>query len=205
VALNLKADIKNHLFLCKICKIRGLKMNPWHDVEIGKNSPDIINVLIEIPKFSKTKFEIDKKTGLLIVDRVLYSSVHYPANYGFIPRTYCDDKDPLDVLVLGQAEVYPLSIMRVRPIGVLRMIDQGEGDDKIIAVHEDDPEMSAIHSIDDLSPHTLKEIRNFFETYKILEKKSTSIEGVGGREEALKIIAESIKLYEDQKENLRNS
>lgn len=170
-------------------------MNPWHDIETGEAAPQIVNALIEIPRFSKTKFEIDKKSGLLKVDRVLYSSVHYPANYGFIPRTFCDDKDPLDILVLGQAEVYPLSIMRARPVGYMRMVDQNEGDDKIIAVHADDPEMTQIHSINDLAPHTLKEIHNFFEIYKGLENKTVSVEGFFGVQEAYKVIADAQALY----------
>ncbi|MNJ96728.1 Inorganic pyrophosphatase [compost metagenome] len=170
-------------------------MNPWHDVVIGKEVPEILNSIIEIPRFSKTKFEMDKQTGLLKVDRVLYSSVHYPANYGFIPQTYCGDHDPLDILVLGQADVYPLSIMRARPIGYMRMVDQGESDDKIIAVHADDPEMSQIQSINDIAPHTLKEIRNFFEIYKGLENKKVSVEGFFDIQEAYKVISEAQALY----------
>ncbi|MFS4457929.1 inorganic diphosphatase [Bdellovibrio sp. HCB2-146] len=178
-------------------------MHPWHEVDIGEKSPQIVNAIIEIPKFSKTKFEIDKKSGLLKVDRVLYSSVHYPANYGFIPQTYCDDKDPLDILVLGQAEVHPISIMRARPIGYMRMVDQGEGDDKVIAVHEDDPEMAHIHSIQDVAPHMLKEIRNFFEVYKELEGKNVEVQGFFDKKEALQVIQESITLYSKHKAELR--
>src|SRR5437868_10547606 len=110
-------------------------MNPWHDVDLGEEAPEIFRCIIEIPIGSKVKYELDKATGLLRVDRVLFSSVRYPANYGFIPRTYCDDNDPLDVLVLGQVEVAPLTLMRAKPIGVMKMRDQGEGDDKIVAVH----------------------------------------------------------------------
>lgn len=173
-------------------------MNPWHDVEIGEGVPEILNSIIEIPRFSKTKFELDKKTGLLKVDRVLYSSVHYPANYGFIPQTYCDDHDPLDILVLGQADVYPLSIMRARPIGYMRMVDQGEADDKIIAVHADDPEMAQIHSINEIAPHTLKEIRNFFEIYKDLENKKVSVEGFFDIQDAYKVIKDAQVLYKKE-------
>lgn len=178
-------------------------MNPWHDVEIGNNAPEVINAIIEIPRFSKTKFELDKKTGLLKVDRVLYSSVHYPANYGFIPQSYSDDKDPLDILVLGQADVYPLSIMKARPIGYMRMIDQGDIDDKIISVHADDPEMAEIHSIKDLAPHTLKEIQNFFEIYKGLENKKVSVEGFKDRDEALGIVKKAVSDYQEHRETLR--
>src|SRR5689334_12601427 len=117
-------------------------MHPWHDVELGFQTPGMVNAVIEIPKGSKLKYELDKKSGLIKVDRVLFSSVHYPANYGFVPQTYCDDHDPLDVLVLGQEPVVPLTVMRAKIIGVMRMQDQGEADDKLIAVHADDPEYS---------------------------------------------------------------
>lgn len=178
-------------------------MNPWHDIEIGEKSPEILNALIEIPRFSKTKFELDKKTGLLKVDRVLYSSVHYPANYGFIPQSYCGDHDPLDILVLGQADVYPLSIMRARPIGYMRMVDQGEADDKVIAVHADDPEMAYIKSIHDLAPHTLKEIQNFFEIYKNLENKTVEVKGFYDKNEAYQVILEAQALYQSLKAELK--
>ncbi|HEX7673559.1 MAG TPA: inorganic diphosphatase [Bdellovibrio sp.] len=178
-------------------------MNPWHDVEVGEKAPEVINAIIEIPRFSKTKFELDKKTGLLKVDRVLYSSVHYPANYGFIPQSYSDDKDPLDILVLGQAEVYPLSIMKARPIGFMRMIDQGDIDDKIIAVHADDPEMAEIQSINDLASHTLKEIQNFFEIYKGLENKKVSVEGFKDKPDALVILKKALSDYQERRETLR--
>ncbi|QDK37765.1 inorganic diphosphatase [Bdellovibrio sp. NC01] len=171
-------------------------MNAWHDIELGKNAPEVVNAIIEIPRFSKTKFELDKESGLLKVDRVLYSSVHYPANYGFIPRTYSDDKDPLDILVFGQADVYPLSIMQARPIGYMRMFDQDEIDDKIISVHADDPEMAEVHSISDLAPHTLKEIQNFFEIYKGLENKKVSVEGFKDKPEAIKIIRQAMGDYQ---------
>lgn len=184
-------------------------MNPWHDIEAGEDAPEIVNAIIEIPRFSKTKFELDKKSGLLKVDRVLYSSVHYPANYGFIPQSYSDDKDPLDILVLGQADVYPLSIMRARPVGFMRMIDQGDLDDKIIAVHADDPEMLEINSIKDLPSHTLKEIQNFFEIYKGLENKKVSVEGFRDKSEALVVIqkafADYLDLREDLKKDITNS
>ena len=178
-------------------------MNPWHDVEVGEKAPEVINAIIEIPRFSKTKFELDKKTGLLKVDRVLYSSVHYPANYGFIPQSYSDDKDPLDILVLGQAEVCPLSIMKARPIGFMRMIDQGDIDDKIIAVHADDPEMAEIQSINDLASHTLKEIQNFFEIYKGLENKKVSVEGFKDKPDALVILKKALSDYQERRETLR--
>jgi inorganic pyrophosphatase len=174
--------------------IRG--MHPWHDVDIGNQAPELICVVIEVPKGSKTKYELDKKSGLIKVDRVLFSSVHYPANYGFIPRTYCDDKDPLDVLVLGQETVVPLAIMRAKPIGVMKMVDQGEADDKVIAVHADDPEYAHYNSLADLPPHRITEVRRFFEDYKVLEKKTVLIEDFKDREETHRVILEAIELYQ---------
>jgi len=169
-------------------------MNPWHDVELEFTS-ESLNCLIEIPAGSKIKYEIDKKTGLLKVDRILYSSVHYPCNYGLFPQTFCDDGDPLDVLVIGQLPVVPLSIMKVRPIGVIRMIDQGKGDDKVISVHVDDPEYNHIKSIKELAPHKVNEIRRFFESYKELEKKSVEIRSIDDEKAAVEVIKEAIELY----------
>jgi len=177
-------------------------MNPWHDVSLGEKVPDLFPAIIEVPKGSKVKYELDKSTGLIRVDRILYSSVQYPANYGFIPRTYCDDNDPLDILVLGQEPVHPLSIVIVRPIGVMEMIDQGETDDKIIAVHAHDPEYSHYDAIEDLPPHRMVEIKRFFEDYKALEKKLVVVEKFLGRKEAIMIIQEAIEKY--QKEFIEN-
>lgn len=142
---------------------KGHASHPWHDLEIGSDAPHLLNAVIEIPRGSKVKYELDKKSGLLYVDRVLYSSVVYPHNYGFIPRTYCPDHDPLDVLVLMQEPVVPFSFLRCRPIGVMQMVDQGEQDDKIIAVHADDPEFKDFEDISQLPQHRLAEIRRFFE------------------------------------------
>ncbi|MBQ8661286.1 MAG: inorganic diphosphatase [Alphaproteobacteria bacterium] len=177
-------------------------LHPWHGVSAGKDAPEIITAVIEVPKGSQTKYELDKLSGLLKVDRILYSAVHYPANYGFIPQSYCEDNDPLDVLVLCQETVLPLSLMRVRPIGVMKMIDQGEADDKIIAVHVDDPEFDHYHSIDELPPHCLRILRRFFEDYKILENKEVKIERFLGPDAAKQIIREAFALYEANKERL---
>ncbi|WP_413576188.1 inorganic diphosphatase [Bdellovibrio sp. HCB290] len=173
-------------------------MNPWHDVNLGLDEANELNCLIEIPAQSKIKYEIDKESGLLKVDRILHSSVHYPCNYGLFPQTFCDDGDPLDVLVIGQAPVVPLSIMRVRPVGVLRMIDQGKGDDKVISVHVDDPEYNHIKKLKELAPHKMAEIRQFFESYKVLEKKSVEIRSIDDEHAAIEVIAEAIKFYKQK-------
>ncbi|MCB1172449.1 MAG: inorganic diphosphatase [Leptospiraceae bacterium] len=152
---------------------------------------------IEIPRGSKYKYELHKPSGHVMVDRVLHSSVHYPANYGFIPRTYCDDKDPLDVLVLGQEPVYPGVLIYARPIGVMTMIDDEERDDKIIAVHSHDPEYNHLDDIKELPPHRVKELERFFMDYKALEHKGrkVEVEQFSGRYKAVRIIVESINLY----------
>ena len=173
-------------------------MHPWHEVEFGENAPEILNAIIEIPKGSKAKYELDKKSGLIKMDRILFSSVQYPANYGFIPRTYCEDHDPLDILVLGQEPSVPLCIMRAKPIGVMKMLDQGEADDKIIAVHADDPEYGHIDSLEALSPHRIKEIQRFFEDYKILENKVVKVEKFFDRMEAFRVIDAAIRLYQSE-------
>lgn len=180
-------------------------MHPWHDVELGDSAPSVIPAVIEVPKGSKTKYELDKKSGLIRVDRVLFSSVHYPANYGFIPKTYCEDHDPLDILVLGQDKVVPLAILRAKPIGVMRMLDQGEADDKIIAVHADDPEYAHYDSITQLPPHRMMEVRRFFEDYKVLEHKTVVVERFQDRPDAFRVIEQAIALYQQQERSLRTT
>ncbi len=173
-------------------------MNIWHDMDPAAISPTDFNAVIEIPKGSKCKYELDKYTGLLKLDRILYTSTHYPANYGFIPRTYADDEDPLDVLVLCSEPIYPLTLIRVYPIGVMRMIDSGKMDDKIIAIPFSDPTYLGITSIDELPSHIFDEIMHFFSVYKQLENKQTAVKTLGGREEAERIIREAIDSYNEK-------
>ena len=176
--------------------------NIWHYISEDRIFPTDFISVIEISKGSKKKYELDKETGLIILDRVLYTSTHYPMNYGFIPRTLGDDGDPLDVLVMCSEPLEPMTLVRCYPIGVMKMIDGGEADDKIIAVHQDDPEYAHYNHIDQLPPHTLKMLRQFFEDYKILEHKEVKIETFLGPVEAKNIILTALKLYQDEKEHL---
>ena len=169
--------------------------NPWHKVSPGKKVPETVNGIIEIPKNTRAKYELDKESGLLIMDRVLYSSMYYPANYGFIPQTYCDDHDPLDILVLSQITVVPMCIVSAKVIGVMRMLDNGELDDKIIAVAENDMSVNHIEDIKDLPNHFLSELRNFFEDYKKLENKTVQVEEFQDRNTAMEIIRQSLEDY----------
>ena len=169
--------------------------NIWHDVPYGEDAPEIVNAIIEIPEKSRAKYEICKDTGLLKLDRVLYSAMYYPANYGFIPQTLGEDNDPLDIMVISQIAVQPLTLMRARVIGVVRMIDQGEGDDKLIAVSPDDMSVSHVHDLQHLPPHFAKEVEHFFSEYKRLENKEVRIDGVQGKEDAQRIIHEGIARY----------
>lgn len=173
-------------------------MHPWHDISIGDEAPNELQVVIEIPKGSKVKYELDKDSGMLRVDRVLYSSVVYPANYGFIPKTYGDDNDPLDVLVLMQEPVVPLSILRVRPIGMMTMVDQGQNDEKIICVHLDDPEYRDYVAIQMLPKHRMRELRRFFEDYKMLEAKDVAVHDFFGPVEAVDTVRAAIAAYNER-------
>jgi len=175
----------------------SINFNPWHQVSPGDRLPNIVNGIIEIPKGTRAKYELDKDSGLLKLDRVLYSSVYYPANYGFIPQSYCDDKDPLDILILSQIDVVPLCIVPAKVIGVMRMLDGGEADDKIIAVAVGDPSVSHINDISELPQHFISELRNFFEDYKKLEHKTVVVEDFLNRETALQILEDSFKLYQE--------
>ncbi|KAH7512974.1 hypothetical protein FEM48_Zijuj12G0147300 [Ziziphus jujuba var. spinosa] len=176
---------------------RSVAAHPWHDLEIGPGAPTVFNCVIEISKGSKVKYELDKKTGLIKVDRVLYSSVVYPHNYGFIPRTLCEDSDPLDVLIIMQEPVLPGCFLRAKAIGVMPMIDQGEKDDKIIAVCADDPEYRHYNDIKELPPHRLAEIRRFFEDYKKNENKEVAVNDFLPASTAYEVIQHSMDLYAD--------
>jgi inorganic pyrophosphatase len=169
--------------------------HPWHDIVVGEPVEEGFSAFIEIPKGSKVKYELDKETGLLRVDRVLFSAVHYPANYGFIPQTYCGDGDPLDVLVLCQEAVFPMCIMRARAIGCMEMVDEKGTDDKIIAVHLDDPAVRDLSHIRELPSHTLVELKRFFEDYKTLEHKQVTVQEFQGPFEANKVLREAMAGY----------
>lgn len=170
----------------------------WHDVPVGDEAPELFNAIIEIPQGCKVKYELDKDTGLLRVDRVLYSSVIYPDNYGFIPRTLGDDNDPLDVLVVMQEAVVPLSILTVRPIGMMTMVDQGQNDEKIICVHTDDPAYNGYYHIWELPEHRLRELKRFFEDYKKLEEKDVRVHDFLGPDKARGVVTRSIERYNNR-------
>lgn len=172
-------------------------MNIWHDINSSRINSENFIAVVEIKKGSKKKYELDKETGLLILDRILYTSTHYPANYGFIPRTLADDGDPLDVLVLTTEDIDPMTLVKCYPIGVMVMLDSGKKDEKIIAIPYDDPTYNTYKDIADLPKHIFEEMRHFFQTYKELEGKTTAVDEVQGRDEAIKIIEESIKNYNE--------
>jgi inorganic pyrophosphatase len=170
-------------------------VHPLHDILVPESLEDFIPAVIEIPRGSKLKYELDKRTGLLMLDRVLYSSVHYPANYGFVPQSHADDGDPLDILVLMQEPVVPLTIVRARPIGGFSMTDDKGIDDKIVAVAVDDPAFSHLHDVHELPSHITTEIQRFFEDYKALEHKMSVVEGMYGRERALEVVRGALATY----------
>lgn len=173
-------------------------MNLWHEISAGDDVPNIVNVIVEIPKGSKNKYEIDKETGLIKLDRAMKSAQDYPFDYGFVPQSLWDDGDALDVILLT---TYPLAIgilVEARPVAVMRMIDGGDGDDKIIAVPKNDPRWEEIKDLTDVNKHTIKEIQHFLETYKSIEGKSVVINGVEGRAEAMKAVEKGLKMYRDK-------
>ena len=174
-------------------------MNIWHSIDSRRITKDKFFACIEISLGSKTKYELDKETGLLKLDRILYTSTHYPSNYGFIPKTYAEDNDPLDVLVLCNESIIPLTIVECKPIGVMHMVDNGQADEKIIAVCLNDPFYKDYNSIKDLPAHVSEEIKHFFTVYKSLEGKETVVNNeLEGAEEAKQVIEESIKRYKDK-------
>ena len=172
-------------------------MNIWHDISPKRISKDNFMAIIEISKGSKNKYELDKETGLLKLDRILYTSTHYPANYGFIPRTYADDLDPLDVLVLCSESILPLTMVNCYPIGVISMVDNGRADEKIIAIPFDDPSYNTYTDISQLPPHIFDEMIHFFTVYKALENKQTAVSEIKGAKEAIEIIDRAIESYID--------
>ena len=169
--------------------------HPWHDLSVGKQPPEFVNGLIEIPRGTRAKFEIDKESGLIKLDRVLYASMYYPLNYGFIPQTLGDDGDPLDIVVLTQVSVVPLCVIPSKVIGVMQMIDRGEADEKIIAVAEQDPSVGHIDNVQDLPDYLLSELRHFFENYKTLENKKVVINDFLSKEDAFAVITASVAHY----------
>ena len=173
-------------------------MNIWHDLSPERVKETDFDAVIEITKGGKAKYELDKETGFLKLDRVLYTSTHYPASYGFIPRTYAEDGDPLDVLVLCSEHIVPLALVRCYPIGVIRMVDGGEKDEKIIAIPFNDPTYNTYKDIDELPKHIFDEMSHFFSVYKELEHKVTAIEEVSGRDAAVEIISTCIKAYNEK-------
>lgn len=171
--------------------------HPWHGVPYGANAPRIVNAVIEIPQGSRAKYEIDKESGLLKLDRVIYSSFYYPCNYGFIPQTYGDDKDPLDILVITTLPVQALCLMEAKVVGVMQMVDSGDADDKIIAVAANDPGVNHYNNIEELPRHFFEELRHFFEEYKKLENKTVVVEEFGDKSMALKVVTDAINTYKE--------
>ena len=173
-------------------------MNPWHDFRDERITPEKFIAVVEIPKGSKNKYELDKESGLLILDRILYTSTHYPANYGFIPRTLSEDGDPLDVLVLCQEKLEPLSIIECYPIGMITMIDEDEADEKIVAIPVNDPFLNSYNDLSELPQHQFHEIKHFFEVYKFLENKETRVDNIVGRKEAIEAIKKCKTAYKNR-------
>jgi inorganic pyrophosphatase len=171
-------------------------MNLWHDIEPG--SKEEMNVIVEINKGSKNKYEVDKKTGLISLDRVMHTAQEFPFDYGFVPKSLWHDGDPLDVIILSTYPFSPGVLVKSRPVAIMNMIDSGEGDDKIIAVPVDDPRFNEIKDLADINPHTLKEIEHFYSTYKKLQNKVVEVKGFKGRQEAEEAFEEGLKLYREK-------
>lgn len=173
-------------------------MNLWHEISAGDDIPNVINVIVEIPKGSKNKYEIDKENGLIKLDRAMKSAQDYPFDYGFVPQSLWDDGDALDVVLLTTYPLFPGILVEARPVAVMRMIDGGEGDDKIIAVPKHDPRWEEVQDLSQLNKHTIKEIQHFFETYKTIDGKSVEITGVEGRESAYEAVKKGLKMYTEK-------
>ena len=174
------------------------QINPWHDIAVGEDAPEEFNVVIEVSKDSKVKYELDKDTGMLLVDRILYSSIVYPENYGFVPRTLAEDDDPLDVVVLMQVPVLPMSVLRVRPVGYLPMMDEGEEDHNLICVHVDDPQYQNFSHFDQFADHRLRELQQFFREYKNLEEKNVEVGDPTGPQDAIEAVKRCMKRYDEE-------
>ena len=170
--------------------------HPYHDISVGKNAPSVVNAVVEIPKDSKIKYEVDKETGMLRMDRFMYSAVLYPGDYGFIPQTLAHDDDPLDVFIFTSAPCHPLTLCEVRVIGAIHMTDSNERDDKILAVHVGDPRYAEWESIRDVPGHYLKELKHFLETYKELQHKKTKLYKIQVVKAAYSIINQSLQRYQ---------
>src|SRR5450432_1021962 len=177
-------------------------LHAWHDVTPGEKLPSVFTAVIEIPMGSSVKYELDKQTGLLRLDRILYSAVYYPANYGFIPQTYAEDDDPLDVLVLCQEAVQPLALIQARAIGLMTMVDSGASDDKVIAVATNDPEFNNYVEARDLPPHRLLVLKRFFSDYKQLEGKQVQVEDIRPAYAALTVIERALARYQQERAKL---
>lgn len=175
-----------------------MKMNLWHDVSLGENAPNEINVIVEIPKGSKNKYEIDKETGLIALDRALHTAQDYPFDYGFVPQTLWDDEDALDVVLLTTSPLFPGILVNARPIAIMHMTDSGEGDDKVIAVPVSDPRWTEVKDLNDINKHTLKEMEHFFTTYKKIQEKVVEVSGFEGVNAAHQAVLKSIRLYKEK-------
>jgi inorganic pyrophosphatase len=176
-------------------------MNPWH-ISIGDKTPDIVKAVIEIPKGSRMKYELDKESGLLRLDRVLYSAMFYPMNYGLVPGTYFDDGDPLDILVMCSIDIVPLCVVDARVVGIMHMEDENGTDDKILSVAANDPAFQHIHDLEDIPQHHMHELKNFFEGYKALENKKVKVGNLYGRDKARECVRRSMHLYKEKFEIL---
>jgi inorganic pyrophosphatase len=173
-------------------------MNLWHDISAGDKLPDEVNVIVEINKGSRNKYEIDKKTGIIALDRVAHTAQHFPFDYGFVPQTFWDDGDAMDVIILTTYSFYPGILVRVRPIAIMNMIDTGDRDDKVIAVPVEDPRWNDVKDLGDINKHTLKEMEHFYSTYKKIQEKEVEVTGFNDKNAAYEAIKRSVKMYKEK-------